>query len=567
MNEKFRQTPPESLESVPFDLPKPFKTELANGLKLVFIEDRRYPILSLRLAFRSGDINDPSDRIGLNSAMAEMLNEGTQNYSSKDFAEEIERLGANVSASAGLDNTIVKASTLSMYSREVIGLMTDLVRNPTFPEDELDLYKQNTIEGLKFQRSQPDFLADEQVARIVYGNHPYSVNAPTPEDIGKITRQDVVEFHEKAFVANNATLIAVGDFNAVELTELVNEKLGDWNTGEVLVPVLEETPQRTERTITIVDRPGSTQSNIVLANLALERNHPDYFPVLVMNQILGAGASSRLFMNLREEKGYTYGAYSRLYSKRHAGSFEATSEVRTAVTDESLKEFFFELNRIRDERASDEELADATNYLTGVFPIRAETQGGLTGLIVAQELYDLPEDYLETYRDRVRAVTLEEVQRVANAYIEPESLAIVIVGDAEEVLPQALKYANEVEIFDVDGKPKNIEEYASEESVETADVTGTWELSVEAMGQSLPVTLILTQDDASVSGRLESMLGEGEIHDGKVSGNSFSAVAKTEFQGQPTELGLKGKIDGDSMNGTMSNSMIPVPMEFSGNRS
>jgi zinc protease len=174
-----------------------------------------------------------------------------------------------------------------------------------------------------------------------------------------------------------------------------------------------------------------------------------------MNQVLGAGASSRVFMNLREEKGYTYGAYTRFDSKKLAGNFEATAEVRTAVTGDSLKEFFYELNRIRDEMVSDEELADAKSFLTGVFPIRAETQEGLTGLISNQILYSLPTDYLQTYRDNINQITVDEVQRVANSYIRPEEFAIVIVGDAKGILPQAKGYADVVEILDAEGRPKS----------------------------------------------------------------------------------------------------------------
>src|SRR5256714_6502670 len=165
--------------------------------------------------------------------------------------------------------------------------------------------------------------------------------------------------------------------------------------------------ERSARSLTIVDRPGSAQSNIVLTNLGVRRTHSDYFPLIVMNQVLGAGASSRVFMNLREEKGYTYGAYTRLESKRLAGDFEATAEVRTAVTGDSLKEFFYELDRIRGDMVGEEELADAKNFLTGVFPLRAETQEGLTNLIVNQHLYGLPEDYLQTYREHVDAVTAD----------------------------------------------------------------------------------------------------------------------------------------------------------------
>ena len=566
INEDFRKEIPEPLEAIAFGIPKPFETELPNGLKIVVIEDSRHPIISFRLAIRTGDVNDPEGAVGLTSTMVSMLNEGTDKHSSKELAQEIERLGAGLSARAGFDNTIISASTLSSYKTEVIELLAELVLTPSFPENELSLYKQNAIEGLKFQRSQPDFLADEQVAKVVYGEHPYGVNSPTADDIEKITRDQLVKIHHESFIPNNATLIVVGDIESDELVSEIKASFGDWQQGEIKKLELPELPNRTEKTLTIVDRPGSTQSNIILANLGLKRTDPDYFDVLVMNQILGAGASSRLFMNLREEKGYTYGAYSRSYSKRHAGSFEATSEVRTAVTGDSLKEFFYELNRIRDDRADEQELQDAKNFLTGVFPIRAETQGGLTGLIVAQKLHDLPEDYLETYRDKVNAVTLENVQRVANKYITPEKIAIVIVGDAEEVLPQANSYTDNIEVFDTDGNVQDIEKYAITSNDETVDVSGEWELTVEAQGQKLPVSLTLIQDGEKVSGKLESMLGEGEITDGKVAGNKFSASAKTEFQGQEVGLGIKGIVEGNSMSGTMSTDMIPMPLEFSGNR-
>lgn len=566
MNEDFRKDVPAPLESVPFSIPRPFETELSNGLKIVIVEDQRYPIISFRLAFRTGDINDPDDAVGLTSAVASMLNEGTEQHTSKELAEEIGRLGASVSASAGFDNTIISASTLSVFRTKIIGLLAELVLSPLFPENELSLYKQNAIEGLKFQRSQPDFLADEQVARIIYGSHPYGKYSPSAEDLEKITRDQLVEIHNRNFVPNNATLIIVGDFDRKDLLNEIDARFADWKRGKIAEIEFPELPSRSGRTLTIVDRQGSTQSNIVLANLAVNREHPDYFNLLVMNQVLGAGASSRLFMNLREEKGYTYGAYSRNSFKRHAGSFEATSEVRTAVTGDSLNEFFYELNRIRDEQAQEQELADAQNFITGVFPIRAETQGGLTSLIVSQKLYDLPEDYLETYRDKVKAVTLEDVKRVANQYISPDKMAIVIVGDADEVILQARSFTENIEVYSTDGDLQDISKYLNDSSAKTADISGEWELIVDFQGQKLPISLTLVQNGKSVSGKLESMLAEGEIDNGKMTGNKFSAIVITEFQGQEMELGIKGVIDGDSIEGTMSTDMIPIPLEFSGNR-
>ena len=567
MNEDFRKSPPAPLEPVPFDIPKPFETHLSNGLKVVILEDQRLPLVSFRLAFRAGEANDPPESIGLTSALTSMLSEGTQTRSSRELAEEIERLGARISANSDDDNTVIAASSLTLYSSEILSLMAEMILFPSFPEDELRLYKQNTIENLRFQRSQPSFLAGEQTSRILYGEHPYAVISPTPADVEKITRDDLLQFHQKMFVPNHATLIVVGDVEREDLLKEIEESFGGWQPGEIEPAQFPTPPERAEKTLTIVDRPGSAQSNIVLAHLAIERNNPDYFPTLVMNQVLGAGASSRLFMNLREEKGYTYGAYSRFHTKRLLGEFEATAEVRTSVTGESLKEFFYEINRIREEKVSENELNDAKNFLSGVFPIRAETQEGLTNLIVMQQLYNLPDDYLQTYRDNVNAVTIEDVERTAKKYLYPDKIAMVIVGDAEEILPQTSEFVEKIEIFDTEGNPKDISEYGKDSGEETANLSGKWNLMLDFQGQQVPVSLNLQQDGEKVSGMLESMLGEGEISDGKIKGSKFSAIAKTEMQGQTLELSLNGMVVDNSMKGSIIAPMIPAPVEFTGEKS
>ncbi len=566
MTEDFRKTSPVPLAPVAFNIPQPFETTLPNGLKLVIFEDKKLPLVSFRLFLRSGNIHEPSDSVGLNSAVAAMLSEGTESYSSKHLAEEIERLGASLSASSGSDTTSISASSLTLYASDILRLMAEMILKPTFPEEELDLYRRNTIEGLKFQRSQAGFLADEQVSRIIYGSHPYSKVSPKAEDVEKITREMLVAYQAKRFIPNNAVLIVVGDVDKNDLIAEIEDKLGQWQRGKVDDYANSTVPERTERTLTIVDRKGSAQANIVLANPAIERNHPDYFRVILMNQILGAGASSRIFMNLREEKGYTYGAYSKLDTRRLAGVFEATAEVRTSVTGDSLKEFFYELYRIRDSKVSVEELQDAKNFLTGVFPIRAETQEGLTSLIVQQKIYDLPDDYLQTYRDNIDAVTIEDVETAAQKYVQPEQMAIVIVGDAEDILPQAKEYAANVEIYDTDGNLQDVANYGKPSESAAVDVSGNWKLKVDFQGQEIPVSLKLEQTDGKISGKLESMLGEGKIENGKVTGNSFSAVAVTEMQGQQIELAISGTVENETMKGTLSAPMIPMPLDFSGQR-
>jgi predicted Zn-dependent peptidase len=566
MMEDFRKDAPAPLSPRPFSIDAPFETTLSNGLKVVVFEQRRLPLVSFRLAFRSGEINDPHDLIGLTSATMHLLSQGTATRSSKEIAEAVERLGASLAASSSSDNTIVSASALTMYRAEILKLMAEMVLAPTFPENEIALYKQNTIENLKFQRSQPGFLADEQMSRILYGSHPYSIVAPSESDIEKLSRERLVNHHRQTFIPNNATLIVVGDVVKNGLIEELETLFGAWEQGSVAPATFGALPERSETTMTIVDRKGSAQSNIVLSNAAIKRNHPDFFPLLVMNQILGAGASSRLFMNLREEKGYTYGAYSSLDTRRLAGAFEATAEVRTTVTGDSLKEFFYELNRIRDEAVAAEELQDAKNFLAGVFPIRAETQEGLTNLIVQQQLYDLPADYLQTYRDKINAVSSEEVQRVANQYITPDKIAIVIVGDAEEVLPQAATYSEKVEIFDTNNNMQDVSNYGKPAEAPTVNVSGSWNLILEAMGQQIPVTLTLEQSNGTVSGSMQSMFGTGEIAGGKVSGNKISATAQIQMQGQSLELSIDGAVEDSRMEGSITAPMIPTPVSFSGTK-
>jgi zinc protease len=567
MKQGTRTSPPPPLDPVPFHVPTAQRVTIDNGLRVVLFEDKRLPIVSYRLVFRFGDAHDPADSVGLTSAVASLLTEGTENYTSAALAEKIERLGASISASASEDFTVVSASTLSLYSSEIFSLLAEVVARPTFPENELDLYRRNTVEHLKFQRSQPGFLASEQVSRMIYGNHPYSRIAPAAEDIDKLDRAGLQSFHSGRFGPNNASLIVVGDIDKDELLREVDEHFGSWPQAEAVDSLNEPPPTAGGRRMRVVDRPGSAQSNIVLANPGIRRDHPDYFPLLVMNQVLGAGASSRVFMNLREEKGYTYGAYTRLDMKRVAGDLEATAEVRTAVTADSLREFFFELNRIRDEKVSEVELADAKNFLTGVFPIRAETQEGLVGLIVSQELFGLPEDYLETYRDNVAVVSAEDVQRVANAYVLPDEMVIVIVGDGREIITQAAEFASEVTVFDSDGRPKPLEDYQPQSGAAPSDFSGEWSLMLDFQGQNVPVSLSIQQADGSVRGTLETVLGRGEITEGIVNGNVLSATATTEIQGQSVELQIRGALDsGNAISGTISAPIIPDSLNFSGTR-
>jgi zinc protease len=558
--EPFRSEPPPPLQPRPIVIPTPRETVLSNGLTLVVVEDKRLPLVSYRLAFRVGGAFDPPAVPGLIDLLAGLLPEGTTSRTSKEIAEEIARMGASLSAGANSDYTIVAASALSQFNQPVMDLLAEVALEPSFPENEVALAKQNTKESLRQQRAQPSFLASERVARVMFGQHPYSVVAPTPESIDRASRDEFVRFHRSKIVPNNAVFVVVGDIRYEDILKRVESLFSTWERGEELVADFPAPPVRSKRTAYLVDRPGSAQSNIVIANSGITRTSPDYFPLMLMHTVLGATASSRLFMNLREDKGYTYGAYSNLDARRSAGTFRATAEVRTQVTGDSLKEFFYELDRIRNTPVSEKEIADAKSYLTGVFPIRLETQEGLTDQLVQIKMMNLPNDYLERYRDRVQAVTIDEIRRVAEKYVRPDEAALIVVGDGTSVLDQIKPYCEDIEIYNTAGKRKTLEASA------TTDPVGTWSIEVETpLGQNIPATLTLSREGGGLTAIIHSEMGNAEIGSIEINNNSFHATTSLEMDGHAVEAEVSARFDGDHTEGFLKIQDSPE-LPFTGNR-
>ena len=522
--------------------------------------------MSYRLALRTGDAHDPADLPGLMDMMTGLLVEGTESRTSREIADEVARIGATLQAGANSDYTTVAASSLANFSDNILELMADVVLRPVFPENEVELTKQNTKESLKQQRAQPSFLASEMVAKIMFGSHPYHVVAPTPESVDTTTRARLIEFHRSNFLANNAVMIVAGDVKRDDILEQVGTLFGGWQSGEVVGDDFPSPPTRATRSAYVVDRPGSAQANIVIANGGITRTSPDYFPLLVMHTVLGANASSRLFMNLREEKGYTYGAYSSLDARRTAGTFRATAEVRTAVTGDSLKEFFYELNRIRNEPVSEKEIEDAKAYLTGVFPIRLETQEGLIDQLVQIKMFGLPEDYLEIYRDRIQAVTIAQVQDAATKCVRPDEAAIVIVGDGAEIAEQIKSYTDQIEFFNTAGKKKDKPAAATLTPEHVDKLAGTWALNIETpLGQAIPATLILSNAAKGLSGKVESEMGNGELLSVVFDGQSFSSTISFDISGHSMEAQIEGEVSDKQMEGSISLQNAPA-LPFSGNK-
>ena len=558
--EIFRSHAPAPLQPHPIIIPAAHEAVLSNGLTIVVVEDGRLPLISYRLAFRVGGAFDPPGIPGLTDLLAGLLPEGTESKTSREIADEVARMGASLSAGATSDYTIVGASALSQFNDQILSLMAEVVLQPSFPENEVELAKQNTKESLRQQRAQPSFLASEMVSRVMYGDHPYAIVAPTPESIDRSSREEFVKFHRAQFVPNNAVFIVVGDVKHEQMVQQLESLFSTWERGADLVTNFPAPPVRTKRTAYVVDRRGSAQSNIVIANSGILRTSPDYFPMLLMHTVLGANASSRLFMNLREEKGYTYGAYTNLDARRTAGTFRATAEVRTPVTGDSLREFFYELDRIRNDVVLDKELSDAKSYLTGVFPIRLETQEGLTDQLVQIKMLNLPADYLQHYRDRVQAVTGAEIQRVASKYVKPDEAAVIVVGDGTSVLDQIKPYCDDIEVYTTSGKRKSLDAPPS------TDLAGSWSIEVDTpLGQSIPATLTLERTGQGFIAKILSDMGNADLGVVDLNDNSFHTNTFLEMDGHKVPVEIDARFNGDQLQGSLKLQNSPS-LPFTGSK-
>jgi predicted Zn-dependent peptidase len=444
---------PVSKDVLRVKLPKPVEAKLDNGMTALVMEDHRFPTVSVQFNIAgAGALYEPTEMAGLADVTAQMLREGTKTRTARQIAEEIDREGATLNASSGFGSsaTTMFASGLSDNFDQWFSLATDVLLNPTFPADQVAKFKQRLKIGLRQQRAQPTFLANERFSRAVYGTYPAAIVSATDASIDAITPEALRRWHAERYAPQNTILGIAGDVKASELIPKLNAMLSAWkktDAKEVLPP--NPTPV-TAKKIYLVDRPNSVQTNLVLGNIAIDRRDPDYIPFVVMNRIVGGGAAARLFINLRENKGYTYGAYSNFTALKYPGPWRATSEVRTPVTEGAMTEFFNEIRRIRDERVPQDELEASERSLVANFALSLESPEQLLGYAITQKIYGLPADYWDTYPAKILAVTADDVQRVARKYINPDNIQVVAVGDASKIKAVLEKFGP-VEVYDLSG--------------------------------------------------------------------------------------------------------------------
>jgi zinc protease len=410
---------------------------LSNGLQVRVMGSHKVPTVHLELTVKAGIAADPARKFGVASLTADMLDEGAGSRNALEIADAIDFLGAELSTQGAADATYVELHVPVARVADALPIMADVVARPTFPEAELKRLRDERLASLLETQDDPEQLIQAAFPRVVFGPlHRYGTPAiGTAASLQAITVADLKAFHEAHFRPSNAVLVVAGDVTADTIVTLLERAFGGWKgAAGAATPAAADAPQLTARRVFLIDKPGAAQSQIRIGWVGVARSTPDYFPVRVLNTILGEAFTSRLNNNLREVHGYAYGASSRFEMRSSAGAFYAAAGVQTDKTAEALKEFFKELERIHEPVDADE-LEKAKNYLALLLPRNFETTRGTADALAQAYVYDLPADYYTTYAGKVRAVTAADVKRVADKYIHPDKFAVVIVGDRKTIEP------------------------------------------------------------------------------------------------------------------------------------
>jgi predicted Zn-dependent peptidase len=407
---------------------------LGNGLRVMLVEKHDVPIVQVNLLVSAGSAVDPAGKSGLASLVAAMMTEGAGPRDALQLADAVDYLGASITSTAGQHAMAVRLHTPVARLDTALALFADVVVRPGFPPDEIDRKRNERLTALLQWRDEPTMLASVAFNMVLYGDkHPYGAPVIGNEQtLNSFRREDLREFHELWFRPNNATVIVVGDVTMGTMVERLERVLGAWKPGQASPPVLPPIRQVSKRSIILVDKPGAAQTVIRLGRIGVPRHTPEYQALVVMNTILGGSFTSRLNNNLREQKGYTYGAGSSCSFRPLPGPFLAAASVQTAVTDKALSEFLKELKAIR-APVTDAELTRARNYVALSYPADFQTVADIASQLEDLVMFNLPDDEINSFVAKILSVSRKEVERAAEGTIDPETVAIVLVGDRQQI--------------------------------------------------------------------------------------------------------------------------------------
>ncbi|WP_422354749.1 M16 family metallopeptidase [Roseivirga pacifica] len=467
---------PEPAEAREIEIGDYDKFTLKNGLTVIVVENDKLPTLSWTLSFDNGTITE-GKKAGYTSIFGQVMRAGTTSKSKEVLNEEIDFMGASVN----VGSSSISAFSLSKYKEDVLSIFTDILYNPAFPQDEFDRAIEQTLTGLKQSKDNPDAIMANVRGVVNYGKKHVFGEIVTEETIGNIELQDLKNHYIHYFKPNIAYLVVVGDIKTKEAKKLVEQHFGDWESGEVLIEDFKQPEPVEKTTVSFVDRPASVQSVInITYPIDNKPGSDDVTKLSLLNTILGGGGlSTRLNMNLREDKGYTYGAYSSMGSSRYSATFNANASVRNEVTDSAMVQFMYELNKISTELVSEEEFELAKNTAKGSFARSLESRGTVASFALNTEINDLPEDYYANYLKRVDAITREDLLEVAKKYVRPDKANIIVVGKADEVADK-LKQFGEITYYDAEGNVIDVE--AAKAAVASVDAQTIINKYLEAVG-------------------------------------------------------------------------------------
>ncbi|MBI4843439.1 MAG: insulinase family protein [Nitrospirae bacterium] len=406
---------------------------LENGMTLMVVEKHNLPVVKVVVGIKAGSIYEPEGKSGVANLAASLLTEGTFKRTARQISSEIEFVGGSVGASAGEDYITVSLSVLKKDVELGFDILSDIILNPSFPEDELKKKAEIIKADIISSEDDPSYVAQREFNKAVFGEHPYGrLLSGTVETIEKISRDDLVGFHSGYYTAGNAIMSVVGDLSSQEAEELIKKYFSNWRAGSVTTVSAQKIPVQKKRNTVTVDK-DLTQATISLGHLGVSREDPDYYSLTVMNYILGGGGfASRLMDNIREDKGLVYDVHSYFNPRKYGGSFEVSLQTKNESANKAIEEVLEEIRKIRSERVSDAELTGAQLFLTGSFPMKIETSSRIANFLIAVEFYRLGADYIDKYPTYINSVTKEDVLRVAKKYLDPDNYTIIVVANQKE---------------------------------------------------------------------------------------------------------------------------------------
>lgn len=412
---------------------------LPNGLRVVIIEQHEQPLVSLRLLLPAGKSFEPAGKAGLADATASLLTKGTASRSAQQIAEAIDFVGGNLSANAGIESVYADAGVTSDQLDLGFELLADVILHPSFPQAELDRWRRQALSQLQIQQQSAGYLADHALARAVFGDHPYGRPGDgTPESLSGLTRDDIASFHQRYYVPNKGILAVVGDVKPADAVARAERAFGGWAKGQTVEVPAVEAPRRQGHQIIVIDKPDAVQTEIRLGQVAIAFRDPDLYAAEVYDSVVGGNANSRLYLEIRQKRGLAYGAGSSFIEPTQPGWFQASTSTKTESTVEALELALEVLRGLQKDPVPEPELAAAKTYITGAFPLEIETADGIAFKVVEAMRYGYGREFLESYNDRISKIGPADLQRFAKQRIHPDSMVIVLSGNAS-VFSAALK--------------------------------------------------------------------------------------------------------------------------------